>query len=218
MWATPGHTRALADGAGDLRLMECRRGRLMKMNGAGKKRKFYKSLAAAGVFFIGGSAVHLVVMLIDFFLMPNSPHMNLQSDFFGSVMAIAMLPMVAAYGVCLMVVYYFWQRAKKALALAYIRDAQRKEAEEIVQAMQRLTGILAEHLSVHNAEILLWVNNRRQKTGSVPTRIERSSHKIAEAMRALSEVSFVAPYVGNRPVTLDEFEKVFLSKLHVDED
>lgn len=140
--------------------------------------------------------------------------MDLRSDFFGSVLALAMLPMAVTYGTCLLGVYFFWRKAKNALALAYKKDAQRREAEQIVQTMQRLTGILAEHLSSHNAEILLWVENRMQKKGSAPSRIKRSSYKIAEAMKALSEVSFISPYMGKRPLTIDEFETAFIEKLH----
>ena len=162
---------------------------------------------------VGGSAVHLFVMIIDYLLMPSFSHMDLRSDFFGSVMALAMLPMAITYGTCLLGVYFFWRKAKNALELAYKKEAQRREAEEVVQTMQRLTGILAEHLSSHNAEILHWVENRVQKTGAAPPSIERSSHKIAEAMKALTEVSFVSPYVGKRPLTVCELETAFQKKL-----
>ena len=73
--------------------------------------------------------------------------MDLRSDFFGSVLALAMLPMAVTYGTCLLGVYFFWRKAKNALALAYKKDAQRRETKQIVLTMQRLTGILAEHLS-----------------------------------------------------------------------
>ena len=178
-----------------------------------KNSNLYQSLIATTVFVVGGSAVHLFVMLIDYFLMPSSLHIDLRSDFFGSVLALAMLPMAVTYGTSLLGVYFFWRKAKIALALAYKKDAQRREAERIVQTMQRLTGILAEHLSSHNAEILHWVENRIQKTGFAPPSIERSSHKIAEAMKALSEVSFVSPYIGQRPLTVCEFERAFQKKL-----
>ena len=145
--------------------------------------------------------------------MPTAPHMDLRSDFFGSVLALAMLPMVVTYGACLLGVYLFWQKAKSALALVCKKDAQRREAEHVVQEMQRLTGTLAEHLSAHNAEILLWVERRRRKTGSVPAGLKQSSHKIAEVMKVLSEISFVMPYVDNCQLTVREFETAFLRKL-----
>lgn len=178
-----------------------------------KNSKLHQFLIATTVFVVGGSAVHLFVMIIDYLLMPSFSHMDLRSDFFGSVMALAMLPMAITYGTCLLGVYFFWRKAKNALALAYKKEAQRREAEEVVQTMQRLTGILAEHLSSHNAEILHWVENRVQKTGAAPPSIERSSHKIAEAMKALTEVSFVSPYLGKRPLTVCEFETAFQKKL-----
>ena len=183
------------------------------MDNSKKNSNLYQSLIATVVFIVGGSAVHLFVMLIDYYLMPSSLHMDLQTDFFGSVLALAMLPMAVTYGTCLLCVYYFWRKAKNTLALVYKKDAQRKEAEKTVQTMQRLTGILSQHLSSHNVEILHWVENRIQKTGSAPPSIERSSHKIAEAMKALSEVSFVSPYIGKGPLTICEFEAAFLNKL-----
>ena len=145
--------------------------------------------------------------------MPSSLHIDLQSDFFGSVLSLAMLPMAITYGAGLLSVSFFWRKAQRALALAYKKDAQRREAEQIVQTMQRITILLAEHLSTHNTEILNWVEDRIKKKGSAPPRIQRSSYKIAEVMKVLSKVSFVSPYLEKHPITVSDLEKILIENL-----
>lgn len=145
-----------------------------------------KCAKAVAVFLAGGILVHMLYMFIDCYLMPASLHLNLKSDFIGSLLSPGMIPMMAAYGFCLLGAYFSWIKAQNAMSQAYQREVQRQEAEQVIRSLQRVTGILAQHLSAHNAEIMHWVETRKQKLGSAPDRIERSSRKIAETLQALS--------------------------------
>ena len=53
---------------------------------------------AVAAFTFGGLCVHLLVMLIDYFLMVTPMFLDLRVDFAGVVFSNAMIPMVVAYG------------------------------------------------------------------------------------------------------------------------
>ena len=194
-------------------VMRMRRTGKMKLLRNLKKGGLHQTMVAGTIFLIGGSALHMFVMVVDYFLMPAPLNLDLHSDFFGVVMAPAMIPMVTIYGSGLLTIYFIWQKAKKAVALAYKRDMQRKKAEDVVETMQRITVLLSDHISAHNAEILRWVENRKKKTGNAPPSIEASSRRIDIAMKALSEVSFLVPYSENGVPSAREFEIELLRKL-----
>ncbi|GMQ79998.1 MAG: hypothetical protein BMS9Abin03_463 [Thermodesulfobacteriota bacterium] len=173
-------------------------------------RRFGKAVA---VFLAGGIFVHLLVMLIDLYLMPEDLHLNLNSDFIGSMLSPAMFPMMAAYGFCMLGAYFSWIKMKDAMAQAYQKEIQRQETEEAILSIQRITGLLAQHLAAQNAEIMHWIEVRKKKVGSVPKILERSSRKIAKTLLTLSEVSFVWPYTKEQPQHIEDIAKVLETRL-----
>jgi hypothetical protein len=168
---------------------------------------------AVAVFLSGGIFVHMLVMLLDLYLMPEDLHLDLKSDFMGSMLSPAMFPMMVAYGLCMLGAYFSWIKAKDAMTQAYQREIQKQEAEKVIRSVQRVTGLLAQHLAVHNAEIMHWVEARKQKVGSVPVILDRSSRKIANTLQTLSEVSFVWPYTEERQQHIEDIAKVLETRL-----
>ena len=165
------------------------------------------------VFFAGAVVFHMIVMLIDYFLMIKPLNLNLHENFPGIMFSVPMIPMLVAYGFLSLVIYCLWEKTKKAVLLVREKEFQRENVEAVLKSMQRLTGIMAEHIASHNSEIMSWVEFRKKQGRAVSQKVESSNKKIAIALQSLSEMSFVYPYAENRPRNLSDIEKELQNKL-----
>ena len=176
-------------------------------------QSFLILLKLVAVFMIGSIVMHLIVMFLDYFLLTGPIYLNLRENFSDSMFSIAMLPMMGAYGLFSIVTYSMWARMKKALLLAQAEEIKSEKVEAVLKSMQRITGMLAEHIATHNAEIMNWVEFRKLNGRSVSEKIEKPCNKIANALHSLSEISFIFPYSKNRPYDVAEIEKILQNKL-----
>jgi hypothetical protein len=165
------------------------------------------------VFMIGSIVMHLLVMFLDYFLLTRPVYLNLRKNFFDSIFSIAMLPMLGAYGLFSVLTYSLWARMKKALLRARAEEIRSEKVEAVLKSLQRITGMLAEHIATHNAEIMNWIEFRKMNGKSVSAKIEGPCNKIANALHSLSEISFVFPYTKHRPDNVAEIEKMLQDKL-----
>jgi hypothetical protein len=170
-------------------------------------------LKPVSVFMIGSIVMHLLVMFLDYFLLTGPIYLNLRESFSDSIFSIAMLPMMGAYGLFSLVTYFMWARMKKAMLLAHAEEIKSEKVETVLKSMQRITGMLAEHIATHNAEIMNWVEFRKMNGRPVSEKIEKPCNKIANALHSLSEISFIFPYTKNRPYDVAEIEKILQDKL-----
>jgi hypothetical protein len=161
------------------------------------------------VFIMGSIGMHLLVMLIDYFLIIKPFYLNLHENFVGT----PMYPMMGAYGLYSLGVYFLWERKKKAILLARKKEVQSEKVEAVLKTMQRITGMLAEHIATHNSEIMRWVEFRKSQGQLVSERVELPNKKIAQALHTLSEISFVLPYSENRPENVGDIEKILHDKI-----
>jgi hypothetical protein len=175
---------------------------------------FAKSGKIITVFILGGLAVHVLVMLLDYFVMIKPLYLNLHDNFMGSIFSAPMFPMMLAYGLLSLTIYFLWEKKKKALLLAREKEIQNEKVEAIVKSMQRLTGFLAEHIASQNTEIMNWIEFRKRKGRPVSEKIENPNRKIGKALQSLSEISFVTPYTESRPRNADEIENMLKDKLY----
>jgi hypothetical protein len=166
------------------------------------------------VFIAGGIVFHLIVMFIDYFLMIHPFYMDLRNNFAGSIFSEPMVPMIGAYGLFSLGIYLLWEKTKKAVLFAREKEIQSENAETVLKSMQRLTGILAEHIASQNSEIMNWIEFRKKLGHPVPAKVENPSEQIAKALQSMSEVSFVIPYTENRPANACDFEKILFDKLY----
>lgn len=174
---------------------------------------FLPSLQLLAAFIVGGIAAHLIVMFLDYYLLTKPLYLNLRENFFNSIFSNHMLPMIGAYGVFSAVIYYMWVRAKKALMRAQAEKVKSEKVEAVLTSMQRITGIMAEHIATHNAEIMNWVEFRKMNGKPVSEKIEKPCNKIADALHSLSEISFIFPYTKNRLYDVAEIEQILQNKL-----
>jgi hypothetical protein len=185
----------------------------MEFQNRQKARLLLVLFKPVAVFMIGSIVMHLLVMFLDYFLLTRPVYLNLRENFFDGIFSIAMLPMLGAYGLFSIVTYFMWARMKKALLRARAEEIRSEKVEAVLKSLQRITGMLAEHIATHNAEIMNWVEFRKMNGKPVSAKIESPCNKIANALHSLSETSFVFPYTKHRPVNVAEIEKMLQDKL-----
>ncbi len=166
------------------------------------------------VFIFGSLFVHVMVMALDYYLMIKPLYLNLREDFVVGIFSTPMLPMMFAYGFFSLTLYLLWEKKKKALLFAREKEIQSEKVEAVLKSMQRLTGILAENIAMHNSEIMSWIEFSKRKGRPVSEKVENPNRKIGKALQALSELSFVIPYTDNRPHNVGEIEKMLKDKLY----
>jgi hypothetical protein len=164
-------------------------------------------------FITGGILVHLLIMFLDYYLMTSPLYLNLHENFTGSIFSAPMIPMMTAYGLFSLLAFFLWKKLKKALMLAYEKDVQNEKVSGVLKSMQRITGMLAEHIAIQNSQILNWIESQKTQGRTVPEKVKKPSDKIAKALQSLSEVSFVFPYTECPPKDIGEIEDQLQGKL-----
>jgi len=165
------------------------------------------------VFIAGGVVFHMIVMIIDYFLMIHPFYMDLRNNFAGSIFSEPMVPMIGAYGLLSLGIYLLWEKTKKAVMMVREKEFQKENAEAVLKSMQRLTGIMAEHIASQNSKIMSWIELRKRLGHPVPAKVENPSQQIAKAIQSMSELTFILPYTDNSPNNACEFEKILSDKL-----
>lgn len=169
---------------------------------------------AMSAFIIGGIVVHLIVILLDYFLMIIPLALEPRENFSRSISSALMRPMIITCGLFSLAIFGLWEKKKKALILARDTKIQKDKVDEVFKSMKRMTGFLAEHIAVHNSEILSWIENNKRKGQQVSKKVENPNKKIAQALQSFSKISFVTPYSENRPGNIDEIEDMLELKLN----
>ncbi len=166
------------------------------------------------LFSIGGMAIHTLIMLLDYFLVPEPFYLNLRADFPNVIFSAFMIPMIGVYGLSILTIYFLWEKKKSALRFAYQKEVQSETVEAVLNSMQRLTAMLAQHIATHNAEIMNQVERRKRRGQPVSEKVEAASRNIGYALKSLSEISFVFPYTDFRPEQVEDIEKILKNKLN----
>jgi hypothetical protein len=148
----------------------------------------------------GSLLVHTAVMIIDFYLTGAPLRLSLETE-------------MGAYALFSLLVYILWNKLKKTMLLACEKEIQYKKDREVIESLQRMTGLLAEHISVHNAEIMNWIEFRKRKGQQVSERVEQACKKISLALNSLSEIAFVYPYMDNSSEYFKELEELIQNHL-----
>jgi hypothetical protein len=164
-------------------------------------------------FIAGGILVHLLIMFLDYYLMNWPLYLDLHSNFVGSIFSAPMIPMIATYGFFSVATYFLWEKMKKAVLLAREKEIQSEKVGSVLKSMQRMTGMLAEHIASQNSQILNWIELQKARGRTVSEKLQQPSEKIAETLQSLSEVSFVFPYTENCPKDIGEIEDHLQGKL-----
>ena len=168
-----------------------------------------------GIFIFGAGSIvfHTIVMVVDYFLMIKPLELNLHENFPGSMFSTPMIPMLVTYGLLSLVIFCLWEKNKKAVLLAREKELKTENFETVLKSMQRLTGLMAEHIASQNSEIMNWIESRKKKGRPVSKKVETPNKNIANALQSLSELSFVFPYTKEGPRNIFDFEETLQNKL-----
>jgi hypothetical protein len=169
---------------------------------------------AMSAFIIGGIVVHLIVMSLDYFPIIKPLLFDLRGNFTRSIFSAPMFPTMIICGLFSLTICFLWEKKKYTILLARESKIKNEKVDAVLKSMQRMTGLLAEHIAVQNSEILNWIENKKRKGQQVSEKVENPNKKIAQALQSLSEMSFVIPYTENRPGSIGEFENMLKSKLN----
>ena len=164
-------------------------------------------------FISGGILIHLLIMFLDYSFMTRPLYLNLHENFVGSIFSGPMIPMIAAYGLFTLGIYFLWGKMKTAILFAHQKELQSEKVGDVLKSMQHITGMLAEHIATQNSQILGWIASQQTQGRTVSEKVQNASEKIAKALQSLSEVSFVFPYTENRPKDVGDLERLLKGKL-----
>lgn len=153
----------------------------------------------------GVLAIHMAVMLVDFFFIRKPLVINLESDFVGSAFSFPMLPIIAAYCIFSLALLFLWNKMKKAVLAARESERRHERQKMLLGILQEITGVLGQHITAHNSEIQRWLTDMKMKNKQPPKAVEDSSRRISEVLGALSEIAFLAgrdrPSSGAQEIT-----------------
>jgi hypothetical protein len=159
---------------------------------------------AIAVVLAGSILVHMAVMIIDFYWLNAPFRLSFETE-------------MGAYGLFSLLVYLLWNKLKKVMLAACEKEVQCEKNRAVIESLQRITGLMAEHISVQNAEIMKWVELKKEKGQQVSKRVEQASQNISIALRSLSEMAFVYPYTDESVQYWTELENAIKNNLEMNE-
>ncbi len=112
-------------------------------------------------------------------------------------------------------IYYF----KDQIIKNHHKELILQKEKVVIDTFQKLTRMMVNNITLQNAEIIKWVNIKKEKNENVPDVLLKSSRVIGESLQVLSEVSFVSPYIANAEPNVDTYLELLekkLSKVHSD--
>lgn len=185
-----------------------------------KPVKTVQILSRAGVVLFCMTAavmgVHFAVMFLESWVIKAPLLLNFEKDFVGTAFSAAMIPVLCAYALFAIVAYYLWIRMKRVLLEAQALELRAEKEKVVMESTQRLVGVLASHITLHNAEIIKWVEHRKSLNKQIPEIVEQSSRNIAAVLETLTEAAFIAPYSkdsGSVAKAIDEIDTILSRKL-----
>jgi hypothetical protein len=137
-------------------------------------------------------AIHLSVLLIDYFIIKKPLVINMKNDFIGTAFSYPMIPIIMAYVIFSIISSYMWHKMKRAILTARETERRTEKQAILIGMLQNITGILGEHITTHNSEIQRWIADMKMKNRQPPKAVEESSRKISEVLGALSEIAFLS--------------------------
>jgi hypothetical protein len=143
--------------------------------------------------------VHTIVKVITILLISGSGIIDAGSVFWMQLFSIQMIPTIIAYSLLAGVAYIQFLKAGRIMNQLHEKDVEAERGKATTETLQKLTAYMSEYIALHNNNILAWIAHKKDKGEHVPHLVEDASVKIAEAMGALSEISFILPYDNETP-------------------
>lgn len=159
------------------------------------------------------SSIHVGVMGVQYALSEGPVQVDLHTDFIGSLFDLHMLTFFVAQSVLCLIIIALWERANRAIVLAKEKEIEALRGQEFVESLQQITGILAEHISEHNKDILAWIEMKKNRGHTVAPQLEVASKRISIGLQSLFELAFVYPHQRGDAPPLPQFKMKLESML-----
>ncbi len=103
-------------------------------------------------------------------------------------------------------IYFF----KDEIIKSHHKELVLQKDKIVIDTFQKLTMMIVNNITLQNAEIIKWVNDKKN---SAPDVVVNSSRVIGESLQILSEVSFVSPYIADAEKDVDKYLELLEKKL-----
>jgi len=166
---------------------------------------------------LAGLLLHLGLVGIDALFAEEPVLLDLDNRFWRSALSFPFLPILLMEIALTTLTFVLWLRLRRTVHEAHQADLQREQYETTVRTLQRAMTLLAQHLAQQNNQILDQIASRRDKGQQTSPSIEAASQRISEILHALSEISFVTPYVRGPEDEAVDLVQELERRLHVRE-
>ena len=164
-----------------------------------------------GYFFVSYMAIalsiHIGVMGVQYALSEGPVQVDLHKDFVGSLFDLHMVTFFVAQSALCLIIIALWKRGNRAIVLAKEKEVEAEQGQVLVDSLQQITGLLAEHIAEHNKDILAWIEAKKNRGHTVPQQLEVASKRISICLHSLFELAFVYPHQRGNTLSLPQFKK-----------
>lgn len=152
---------------------------------------YWKNIVSvAAIIFI----IHSLVEIISIYVMEKHSVISVDKGFLIHLFSIEVVPNLIAYIVLFAIMFFLYNRIKWMMMILNNHEVKMAHKEGEIESAQQITGVLIEEIAVWNAQIKEWILFRRSKGQEPPAKVEQANQKIEQALKSMSENSFVEPY------------------------
>ena len=139
--------------------------------------------------------------------------LNLDEKLAHQLFSSQMIPTMIVYAALITTIFILYNKAKKIISIIHENEIRIEREKAVVQTSQRITGMMSEYISVYNADIKEWIEERKERGQQPPSKIVNANMKISMALNALTEASFLLPYAEINSVEIDDYTRHIENKL-----
>ena len=149
--------------------------------------------------------IHFTVKMISLAIIGKDFIENFNSRVFLQVFSLQMLPNLIVFAFLVSAVYYLFIKTRKMIIQLNENEIKVEKEQAVIRTMHKMTGLMAEFISVNNAEIKDWIEVKRRKGQKPPLKVINANEKISKVLEAMTKVSFVLPYIDLENNNLDYY-------------
>ncbi len=151
------------------------------------------------------SALVLVTLVkaTNIILLTGSLALIFSKKLIFQLLTIAIIPDILTYIILISFGYYFMKRNTQLNAERNQRNMEIERRQASFDTAQKMTGLMIDIIGECNNQIKDWIYKRNQKGQQPPQRVEHASTMIGKSLQALTEFSYIMPYIDNKESSLD---------------
>ena len=153
---------------------------------------------------IGTFLIHCVITIFNIYFIMEPTDAGFINDYFSHFFSYSMIPTLVTYSIFLSVVYYFYHKTKKIMRTLNIYELKKEITRAVLKTSQNTTGTIIDYISVYNAEIMEWIQQKEDNGETPPLKIVKANRKIGMALITLSKKSFLYPYMNTDNLNYDD--------------